>query len=171
MNWVDRGNEQSGATFSPCGNYRYLLWRKWCPETPSMGFIGLNPSTADEHVNDATITRLMKRAKDLGAGGLIVGNLFAFRAKEPDDMKKCEEPIGRMNDKALLDIACGSYPTLCGWGVHGEFQNRASNAMHEILRVFPANFSCLGLTKGGQPRHPLYISYKVHPIPFKPSSV
>ena len=52
---------ESGALFSRDKKYRYALWRVWDFDSPSVMFIGLNPSTANEKVNDPTILRLLKR--------------------------------------------------------------------------------------------------------------
>ncbi len=48
-------NLNSGALFSDDRVYRYALWRTWSPSQPSVMFIGLNPSTADESQDDPTI--------------------------------------------------------------------------------------------------------------------
>ena len=51
-----------GATFSADRRYRYRLWRHWSCG-PVLLVIGLNPSTADETRNDATIRRCIGYAK------------------------------------------------------------------------------------------------------------
>ena len=71
---------KSHATFSSCKKYRYSLFRIWDEDKPLVLFIGLNPSTADEKEDDPTIRRCINFAKQWGYGGLIMGNLFAFRA-------------------------------------------------------------------------------------------
>lgn len=71
---------QRGAEFSPCRRYRYVLWRTWDPAAGSVNFIGLNPSTADEQVDDPTIRCCIGFARDWGYGGLVMTNLFAIPA-------------------------------------------------------------------------------------------
>ena len=86
---------ESGAIFSECKKYRYLLWRKWgkSPHSKYVMFVGLNPSTADESIDDPTIRRCICFAKDWGYDGLFMANLFAYRATYPVDMFKFAEPI------------------------------------------------------------------------------
>ena len=74
------GGCESRAVFSPCEKYRYWLSRRWQEGGRSLAFIMLNPSTADELENDATIERCERRARHNGYGGLVVCNLFAWRA-------------------------------------------------------------------------------------------
>ena len=74
--------EQSGASFSPCGTYRYTLWRRWSFVPPAT-FVLLNPSTADATRNDPTVERCERRARELGCGGIRVANLFALRSTDP----------------------------------------------------------------------------------------
>jgi hypothetical protein len=73
-----------GATFSPCARYRYRLWRDWDATKPALTFVMLNPSTADEVTNDATIERCQRRAIEGGFGRLNVVNIFAYRSTDPD---------------------------------------------------------------------------------------
>src|ERR1700691_893264 len=66
-----------GAVFSPCRRYRYALWREWgvLPGMPDKGyvlFVGLNPSTADETRDDATIRRCIAFAQAWGYSGLCM---------------------------------------------------------------------------------------------------
>jgi hypothetical protein len=68
------------AAFSPCRNYRYSLSRFWNPKLPSISFVGLNPSTADDQTDDPTVRRCVAFARRWNFGGLILTNLFATRS-------------------------------------------------------------------------------------------
>ena len=57
MNGKFMGADDTGAAISPCGRYRYALWRKWSDMGPLATFLMLNPSTADASENDATIRK------------------------------------------------------------------------------------------------------------------
>ena len=161
------GTEESGAHFSPCGKYRYRLWRQWDKTKRSLVFIGLNPSTADAVQNDPTVERLERRARTMGAGGLTVCNIFAFRATDPKDMKKAEDPVGPLNNDEIAGSVVDSFMTLCGWGAHGSYRERGKDVL-VMLRLMkpPLDLRCLGVTKDGQPKHPLYIGYDVNPKRF-----
>ncbi|MDH4189091.1 MAG: DUF1643 domain-containing protein, partial [Betaproteobacteria bacterium] len=58
----------SGASFSACRRWRYLLWRRWDAAGPTANFLMLNPSTADEAVLDPTCTRARVYAERWGYG-------------------------------------------------------------------------------------------------------
>ena len=144
---------KSSATFSPCRQYRYSLWRHW--GDPAGGyamFVGLNPSTADETMDDPTIRRCIGFAKDWGYAGLCMTNLFAFRATQPADMKAVADPIGPDNDQALLRMAQGSGVIVAAWGVDGAHLGRG-----DVVRGMLPNLHFLKLTQAGHPSHPLYL--------------
>ena len=65
------------ALFSPCRTFRYRLGRRWS-DGPVLAFIMLNPSCADEHIDDPSVRRCIGFAQRLGYGGLEVVNLYAF---------------------------------------------------------------------------------------------
>ena len=113
---------EDNAVISACGRYRYLLTRQVGPGPRTATFIMLNPSTADATNDDPTIRRCIGFARQWGCGRLAVLNLFAFRATEPADLKRAEEPVGPENrawfERTLLGTPDG--PVVCGWGVHGE---------------------------------------------------
>lgn len=145
--------------FSPDRQYRYTLWREWDMFNPSYAmFIGLNPSTADEVQDDPTIRRCIGFAKEWGFGALCMMNLFAFRATDPRVMKAAPIPIGPENDKWLVRCAKEAGIVLAAWGVHGSYQARDE----EILKLI-GNVMCLGVTKEGNPRHPLYLHRTARP--------
>lgn len=156
-----------GAELSECGHYRYSLWRIWDTSKPPVLFIGLNPSTADATTDDPTIRRCIRFASDWGAGGLMMGNLFAYRATAPDDMKAQSDPIGPDNNRHLLRLARRSHPVVCAWGADGDWLERWMEVA-KLLGRDDIHPWCLGLTKSGQPRHPLYIRADQKLQPYRP---
>src|SRR5712671_7466730 len=96
---------ESGAQFSRCRRWRYLLWRRWDEAKPAANFLMLNPSTADEVKLDPSCTRARNYAEKWGYGALIVTNLFAWRATDPKDMLHVKKPVGEDNDAAILRAA------------------------------------------------------------------
>ena len=147
------------AIFSDNRKYRYTLWRTWDSKMGYAMFIGLNPSTADERLDDPTIRRCMGFSKDWGYGGMIMTNLFAFRATNPQDMKNAKDPIGPKNDYFIR--VCSGYAsiTIAAWGVNGIYLQRDKC----VISLIP-NKHVLGFTKAGHPLHPLYLSKKLRPI-------
>ena len=145
------------AWFSPCGTYRYGLRRVWGPykETGWLcAFVMLNPSTADENVDDPTIRRCIGFAKAWGFSGLHVANLFALRSTDPKALRKHRDPVGPANDSMIRGLASDCDDVICAWGAHGKLNGRAERVL-TLLRGM--RVSHLGLTKAGQPRHPLYL--------------
>ncbi len=141
------------AYFSHCFRYRYMLLRSW-GDGPACSFIMLNPSTADASKDDPTIRRCMSFARREGCGSLVVFNLFAFRATSPADMKAAADPIGEENDDYLqMLMKRDEGPIIAAWGAHGSFLDRDK----VVKRMFTGRLQCLGKTKSGAPKHPLYI--------------
>ena len=147
----------SGATFSDDGIYRYRLWREWDADLPSCLFIMLNPSTADATQNDPTIRRCIDYARRWGFGRLEVGNLFALRSTDPKVLYAAHDPVGPDNDDALMEMREGANLTVCAWGVHGHHRDRGDTVATMLSHFRPPSLHCLGQTKGGAPRHPLYM--------------
>lgn len=149
---------------SPCRSYRYVLWREF-NELIGQGyamFIGLNPSTADETSDDATIRRCIGYAKSWGYGAMCMTNLFAFRATKPEDMMTAVDPVGADNDQHLLAAAQGAGVIVAAWGTHGEFMGRDAT----VRNLIPG-LHCLALTKGGHPHHPLRLRADLIPVPYR----
>ena len=141
---------ERSAGFSRCGAYRYWLKRRW-RDAPALVFIGLNPSSADAQVDDATLRRIIGFSNDWGFGAVTVVNLFAWRARHPADLKRAPDPVGKRNSFWLRKMTQGSEPVVVAWGNHGAYQGRDKATL--ALLTTPL---CLGLTKSGHPRHPLY---------------
>lgn len=149
---IERGIDR-GAIFSPDYAYRYVLWRVWSKGGRSLVVIGLNPSTADATHDDPTIRRCIGFAKREALDGLIMLNLFALRATDPKVMMGHLDPTGADNDRRLREYAQRQRGiVVAAWGAHGIHHGRAA----AVRRMIPG-LKCFGLTRDGQPRHPLYL--------------
>ena len=131
--------------------YRYELKRVFDNTKPLIAFVGLNPSTADDVTDDQTISKCIKYAENWGFGGFIMVNLFAFRATNPNELYKAENPVGIDNDKYLQEAFGKVEKVICCWGEMGNFKGR--NA--EVLKLIEKPY-CLFKVKNGEPAHPLY---------------
>lgn len=157
--------------------YRYVLWREWAKyvgdmrnppfddelkpvghsdwrPSPYAMVIGLNPSTADESKDDPTIRKCVAFAKLWNCGALCMVNLFAFRATKPRDMMHQPRPVGNENDMWLVRCAREARVVVAAWGTHGDFMGRDEDVCKLLDGLL-----CLGVTRDGFPRHPLYVPY------------
>jgi hypothetical protein len=124
----------------------------------------LNPSTADAKQDDPTIRRCMGFARRWRYGGIVVVNLFAYRATHPCELLQACDPVGPDNDSALTLHTAG-HRVIAAWGRYGRFQGRAG----DVLRLLGGHVvECLGTTRQGHPRHPLYVPGSAFPVPYKP---
>lgn len=139
-------------------HYRYRLERDVAPLTGkgAVLFVMLNPSTADETKDDATIRRCIGFAQSWGYRRLLVGNLFAARATKPESLRTMDDPIGLGNDDALCGLFRGADLIICAWGAHPMAGARADSFLRAYV-VSTCPLYCLGVTRDGFPRHPLYV--------------
>lgn len=151
---------RKGAVISGCGQYRYRLTRTWDETMPVAYWVMLNPSTADADLDDPTVRRCVGFARAWGCGGVDVRNLFALRATDPRELRASRDPVGPDNDALHLgDLPARSLPgpVVAAWGTHGILMGRCYRVATDLKRR-GVDWQCLGLTKGGHPRHPLYVA-------------
>lgn len=161
-----KGDAASVAVYSDCEKYRYSLTRVWNPNGRKALFIMLNPSTATEVQNDPTVERCERRARVLGFGAFRVTNIFAWRDTDPKNMRAAADPVGPQNDIAIVQACRWGDQIICGWGTHGAHKGRG-DAVEKLLRDTSLPLHHLGLTKAGQPKHPLYIAYAQQPMAWR----
>lgn len=165
--------EAGPAVLSEDRRYRYRLSRSW--ERPGenvsvVTFVGLNPSTADENTLDPTLRRCLRFAMDWGHNAFCMLNLFAYRATNPLDMKaQGLDAIGPLNDEHLIWAATHSATVVAAWGAHGGWLGRDSEVL-KLLGAEGVELHCLGRTRDGMPRHPLYMKRDTPLIPYTGSS-
>ena len=160
------------ANLSECGRYRFMLRRWWDGRTGGslrggVCWIMLNPSTADGDKDDPTIRKCVGFSSQWGYRSLVVVNLFALRATNPnvvrDALRGCESAIealevtgGLTNARAIADAMFESELIVAAWGA----PPWAASLGREVGKTPGVEVKCLGRTKSGAPRHPLFVAYK-----------
>lgn len=157
---VDIGVTEASADVR--GDYRYTLTRTWDSSAEPLVLILLNPSTADASQDDPTIRRCIGFAKRWGFGGIVVVNLYAYRATKPRDMLAADDPVGPDNDRIIAEVVDGN-TVVAAWGTNARRERVA-----EVLELIPRTTQLLALeiTKNGHPRHPLFVLGEAQPVPW-----
>lgn len=152
-------------------NHRYVLRRSWLGDGGVVNFIMLNPSTADDVSDDTTIRRCIGFAKRWGFSGLVVTNLFAYRATQPKDLKTlitgAEKwiALGEGNTVHIEREAAYSQTVVCAWGDNCDMLPSRALAVTQLLRREHDLF-CIRLTAKGNPAHPVRERYTEKPVLF-----
>jgi hypothetical protein len=161
---------QSDITQSRCvwaGNsnqYRYILNRTWDKTKPKIAFIGLNPSTADERIDDNTVRKCITVARRDGFGEMTMLNIYAYRSTDPSVLKTHPQPTGDLNDKHIFAECQGASKIVVAWGSH------VPDDRHQSLLKLLDGFTlwCFAKNKDGKPKHPLYVSNQAPLILYTP---
>lgn len=181
----------SSAILSDCGVYRYHLRREWNGDTPPgdetreqfeemslfsrpakrehVLWVMLNPSTADAKTNDPTIRKCIGFSSRWGYRALEVVNLFAFRATDPRELARAwaagVEVVGPDTNQHIRFAAQEADRVVVAWGgFSGCGITARAREVCGLLGEAPA--LCLGVTKDGQPRHPLMLPYATSTEPW-----
>lgn len=141
------------AVFDPTGTWRYRLERAW-GDGRAIAFVMLNPNTADAEHDDPTIRRCVGFARRWGFGRLVVVNLFAWCCRRPRMLREAGDPVGPRNDAHLRRAAAEADRVVAAWGNHGRLLDRD----RAVVELLGGPLHCLGTTKHGCPRHPLYLA-------------
>ena len=144
------------ATISNCNKYRYELHREWDKKKGKVLFIMLNPSTACGVSDDLTTIRCINFAKKWGYGGIMIGNIYPFRAKRPKDLRKWlkeHNGVGMANwenDGHVNDMAEQADLVVCAWGCNYK------EGIPEWIDELEVPLYYLEMCKDGlTPKHPL----------------
>ena len=162
---ADPFSGQTQAIFDATGRFRYWWIRLWDPELPTVNFILLNPSTADEHQIDPTVRRCLTFAARWGFGTVLLTNVFAYRSTDPRALYHVPDPIGPAGDEYLVRAAQEAHVRVAAWGVHGGLRARHDAVLH-LLKAHP--LTALDATKDHFPKHPLYVrgDARLAPYPY-----
>ena len=120
----------------------------------------LNPTTADPEKDNPTIRRCIGFAKKWGYKKLEVVNLFALCTTEPEILSQAADPVGPENNMWLKKSSSSAGIVVAAWGEQGKRLQRDKKVMQLLSGI---DLHCLGNTKQGYPRHPLYVSADTKP--------
>jgi hypothetical protein len=136
--------------------YRYVLHRLWDKKKPKIVFIGLNPSVADERIDDNTVRKCITIARRDGFGEMVMLNAYGYRSTDPSALKNLMDPNGDLNDYHISEQCRAASKVVVAWG------NHATDQRHQLLLnlLGEQELWCFAQNKNGKPKHPLYISNK-----------
>ena len=157
------------AIISPCGQYRYRLERTVGMTGPVYAFFGINPSTADASQDDATVRKWIGFTKKWGGSRFIVGNVFAYRSTDVKALATVDDPFGDDIGDHTTDIISGADILVPCWGDTGKVPPKLQFAFDVLMDALVSSgkpVMHLGQTKGGDPKHPLMLSYETPLIPW-----
>jgi len=142
--------------------YRFLFGWVWTPG-PIVVYVGLNPSTMTATKTDATGRKWRGFAERMGCGGFIAVNAFALRSTDPKGLNQRAgwDSVGAGNDDAILAAIAfpGVEKVVACWGRPPSV--KLVGRLWEVRNMLAkrCDLLCWGLTKEGQPRHPLMLPY------------
>jgi len=155
------------AYVSECGKYRYTLERFVGAGQSTYAFFGINPSTADASIDDATVRKFKGFSERNLVGRFIVGNVFSYRATDVKELGRTEDCLfgddhWRMQDH-ILKTADALVPC---WGSRKKIPNHLQPWIDQLWdRLCDQSYRfgkpllCFGKTKDGDPKHPLMLGY------------
>jgi len=155
-----------GAVVSDCGTYRYVLWRSLVAQSTErlngrLVWVCLNPSVADASADDPTIRKICGFTRRWGFAQPRVVNLYALRSTDPKGLWRHTDPVGPENDRYIREEITACDAIVLAWGA-----NATPERAKTVTRLIDLNtldlgvpIWHLGLTKNGQPKHPLMLGY------------
>ena len=128
--------------------YPFVLW------------ILCNPSIADAEIDDPTERRCWGFTSSWGFGKMVMVNVNPYRSTDPKRAQIPPDSVNDYNRIRLINHARKASLIICGWGLNAapalasgvELALRHCNDVHHM-----------GLTKNGQPKHPLYLPKETRP--------
>jgi hypothetical protein len=167
---TEAGTDGDGTTqeyaYSADMVYRYGFGRWWGPVDMSRTavWVLLNPATGDTELRRRpTLDRCVSWTRASGFSGLVIVNLFAYRHTDPRTLRVVDDPTGPHNDDVLRAVTKAGARTIVAWGAHGRLRGRST----QVAPVLDSPM-CLGTTRKGEPRHPLYVPAQTPLTPWVP---
>ncbi|MDI2516726.1 DUF1643 domain-containing protein [Pseudomonas aeruginosa] len=153
------------AVISECGRYRYRLERDCCPPfegSKVYAYFGVNPSTADASIDDATVRKWRGFTLRNGGHRFIVGNVFCYRATDVKELRRQDDPFGPLSTEHFRAIVSDADILVPCWGslskMPRDLRGAAPQLLHWLIRSGKP-VMCFGVTSCGQPKHPLMLGY------------
>jgi len=159
------------AVFSECGLYRYQLERDVQPEGIVFGFCGVNGSKAGVTVEDQTTLKWRGFTLRNGGRKYIAFSPFAYHATDVRELARVPDPVGPLNGEYIRDSIARSDILVPCWGNRAKVPKKLRGHFYDMLGLMLASgkpIKVFGLTKSGDPMHPLRLSYSTQLQDWKP---
>ena len=161
------------AIFSVDRVYRYVLERdvyhnlRGAVGNLTIGFCGVNPSDADEVKDDQTVKKWRIFAGILGGRRYLAFNPLAAVATNVRDLAAMADPVGPLNPVHFHDSIAECDIVVPCWGNASKLPPRLRHHLEEAKRIIFLSgkpVKIFGLTKSGDPMHPLMLGYNTQLI-------
>lgn len=141
---------------------RYILGTKG---KKTLCCIGINPSTAEPNKPDRTIKAVKKIAQNNGYDSFIMFNVYPVRSTIFEHLSQEEnKSYNKRNIKEILNVIKKLPKPVNIWVAYGnhiderKYTRECFNNLKKELDTFDCKYWSGGLTKNGNPRHPLYLN-------------
>ncbi|WP_255167145.1 DUF1643 domain-containing protein [Natrononativus amylolyticus] len=140
------------AIFSADNEHRYRLFRSLDGDfrDKTLTFVLLNPSTADDEIDDDATKRCIEIAKYHDFKHLEIVNLFSLIEPTSEDLEDAKNPVRQENDKHIIESCEEADKIICGWGNIGDHMNRAAEVYEKISHH---DLECLRVNQTGEPTY------------------
>ena len=160
------------AYVSDCGKYRYSLIRHVGAGQLRFAFFGINPSTADARLDDATVRKWRGYCERNNGALFEVANVFSYRATDVKELANVDDPFGGNEHWRVQESIIRSADVLVPcWGRQKKVADHLRPWIDELFGRLcdesnrPGKFlMCFGKTKDGDPKHPLMLGYDKDPL-------
>ncbi|MBK1690283.1 DUF1643 domain-containing protein [Rubrivivax gelatinosus] len=143
---------------------RYCYGEVWSPGGRTVLWVMFNPGTGESEGRPRpTLERCRQWSRRRGHGSLLFCNLYSLRTRAACDVGRGEVLADPLNLRAIEFARSLSDEVFVAWG--------ATIGRREIppcLHTLLAGALCLGHTRRGHPRHPLYVRADAEPRPWHP---
>ena len=143
------------AEYSPDQRARFWLSRSWGRDADRVLWIGMNPSTATEKVDDPTVRREQVMTKRLGLSTMVKVNLSAYRATFPADLTDAiVAEFHEDNMRTIDEFMRTAHTIVAAWGNPPPPLAHVPALVVGMARRHHKPLLCLGTTTAGHPHHP-----------------
>lgn len=134
-----------------------------------VAFFGVNPSAAGDVDDDPSSRKIAGFAKLMGARRYLLGNPFGLVSTDVHGLRDADDPVGPGNVEHLARIIDEADMLVPCWGRRDKVPRELRvhvDCLAAALRASGKPTMTLGLTKCGQPRHPLMLAYSTPLVPW-----
>lgn len=130
----------------------------------TFAYFGINPSTADATIDDATVRKWIGFTKVNGGKRFIVGNVSAVRATDVKELASVlvSPSQWRENLTHIEQIVADADILVPCWGNRSKAPRHMRNDFDTVLSYLLSMGKPVrhfGLTQSGDPKHPLMLGY------------